>query len=54
MHWLMIAFLVSLCALLLAAGGVARHIWLHRAKLRKPDAPPSLRAREDGDLEPEP
>lgn len=31
----MIAFLVSLGALLLAAAGVARHILLHRASLRR-------------------
>jgi hypothetical protein len=33
MQKLMIALLVSLSALLLAAAGMARHIWLHRAKL---------------------
>lgn len=39
MRWLMIAFLVSLAALLVAAAGVARHIWLYRARLhRSPDA----------------
>jgi hypothetical protein len=39
MRWLMIAFLVSLAALLVAAAGVARHIWLHRARLQSnPDA----------------
>jgi hypothetical protein len=32
MRWLMIGLLVSLGALLLAAAGVARHIWLHRTK----------------------
>lgn len=30
MRWLMIALLVSLGALLFAAAGVARHVWLHR------------------------
>jgi hypothetical protein len=34
MRWLMIALLVSLAALLLAAAGVARHIWLQRARQR--------------------
>jgi hypothetical protein len=34
MRWLMIALLVSLGALLLAAAGLARHIWLRRAKIR--------------------
>jgi len=35
MRWLMIGFLVSLLALLLAAAGVARHILLQRANLRR-------------------
>ncbi len=30
MRWLMIALLVSLGALLFAAAGMARHVWLHR------------------------
>ncbi len=34
MRWLMICLLVSLGALLLAAAGVARHIWLQRVRLR--------------------
>jgi hypothetical protein len=34
MHLMMIVFLVSLGAMLLAAGGVARHIWLQRSQLR--------------------
>jgi hypothetical protein len=39
MRWLLIAFLVSVAALLVAAAGAARHIWLHRAKLHSnPDA----------------
>lgn len=33
MRWLMIGLLVSLGALLFAAAGAARHIWLHRTKL---------------------
>jgi hypothetical protein len=32
MRWLMIGLLVSLSALLLAAAGVARHIWLQRLR----------------------
>jgi hypothetical protein len=41
MRWLMIAFLVSLGALLLAVAGVARHIWLQRSRLHSnPDAGP--------------
>jgi hypothetical protein len=38
MRWLMIGLLVSLFALLLAAAGVARHIWLQRANLRRKPA----------------
>ena len=39
MIWLVIAFLVSLGALLFAAAGLAHHIWLQRRKLRhKPQA----------------
>ena len=52
MRWLMIGFLVSLGALLLAAAGVARHIWLHRAKLHR-DLP-ILDPAEESDLELEP
>ena len=53
MRWLMIGFIVSLGALLIAAAGVARHIWLHHRKLRTetlaaPDAVPET------DLEVEP
>jgi hypothetical protein len=41
MRWMMIAFLVSIAALLLAAAGVARHVWLQRALLHSnPDAGP--------------
>lgn len=35
MRLLLIALLVSLGALLIAAAGMARHIWLQRAKLRR-------------------
>jgi hypothetical protein len=35
MLWLMIGLLVSVGALLFVAAGVARHIWLQRAELRK-------------------
>jgi hypothetical protein len=34
MRWLMIGLLASLAALLLAAAGVARHIWIRRSRLR--------------------
>jgi hypothetical protein len=35
MRWLMIALLASLAALLLAAAGMARHIWLQRGQLER-------------------
>jgi uncharacterized membrane protein len=35
MRWLMIGLLVSVAALLSAVAGVARHIWVHRNKLRR-------------------
>ena len=34
MRWMMIVLLASLAGLLLAAAGVARHIWLQRSQLR--------------------
>lgn len=52
MHWLMIALLVSVGALLLATGGLARHIWLQRTKQR--DAAPAPSAQGSEDLESEP
>jgi len=43
MRWMMIAFLASLAALLLAAAGVARHIWLQRSRLHSnPDVGPKV------------
>jgi hypothetical protein len=33
MRWLMILLLVSLVALLVAAGGMARHVWQQHKKL---------------------
>ncbi|MGD0801971.1 MAG: hypothetical protein ABR906_11705 [Terracidiphilus sp.] len=39
MRWLLIALLVSLVALLIAAAGGARYIWMQRARRRsKPSA----------------
>ena len=32
MRWLLIAFLASLAALLLASAGLARHIWRQRTR----------------------
>lgn len=42
MRWLMIVLLVSLGALLLAAAGVARHIWLQRSLLKRHKAKTEL------------
>jgi hypothetical protein len=56
MRWLLIALLVSMGGLLLAAAGVARHVWLHRKSpkkgLVKGDAV-VLSPREETDLESE-
>jgi uncharacterized membrane protein len=38
MRWLLIALLVSLAALLIAAVGGARYIWLQRRGRRRPSA----------------
>jgi uncharacterized membrane protein len=57
MRWLLIALLVSLAALLIAAAGGARHIWLQRAQLRaKPAAGANSApdAVEQTDVETEP
>jgi hypothetical protein len=56
MRWLIIALLVSLVALLVAAAGMARHIFVHRAELRRkqPSGTTSVvRAHEETDLESE-
>jgi hypothetical protein len=50
MRWLMIALLVSLGVLLIAAAGMARHIWLQRAKLRSRTSE-ALDTAEESDLE---
>jgi uncharacterized membrane protein len=50
MRWLLIVFLVSLGALLVAAAGAARHIWRHRAKPgNRP--PAAIEPVEEPDLE---
>jgi hypothetical protein len=46
MRWLMIALLVSLAALLLAAAGLARHIWLQRSHLGENAAAGKLTAKD--------
>jgi len=59
MRWMMIVLLASLAGLLLAAAGVARHIWLQRSRLRSnPEAGPGLgkggKGGPDGDeIDPE-
>jgi hypothetical protein len=50
MRWLMIALLVSLGGLLIAAAGMARHIWLQRAKL-KGRSSEAFESAEESDLE---
>jgi len=50
MRWLMIGLLVSLGALLIAAAGVARHIWLQRAMLRR-KPPAAVDPAEEAELE---
>ncbi len=49
MHWLMDVLLVSLGALLFAAVGVARHIWLLRGKLRRAPSV-AIEPAEESDL----
>ena len=53
MRWLLIVFLISLAALLCAAAGAARHIWLQRVKPRG-DLPVPIDAGEESDLEAKP
>lgn len=53
MRWMVIALLVSLAALLLAAAGVARHIWLRRTQLHSnPDAGPVSKPAAGAALDP--
>jgi hypothetical protein len=53
MRWLMTGLLVSLGALLLAAAGVAHHIWLQRGKQRR-EMLEALDAAQETDVEVEP
>jgi hypothetical protein len=46
MRWLMIGLLVSLGALLFAAAGLARHIWLHRRRQQRERVAVSNAAQE--------
>lgn len=48
MRWLMIGLLVSLGAMLFAAAGVARHIWLRRALLHHKEVVSTERAHDHG------
>jgi uncharacterized protein (DUF58 family) len=50
MRWLFIVFLVSLAALLIAAAGVAHHIWQQRTRQRSESSAP-YEAAEESDLE---
>lgn len=49
MRWLIIVLLVSLLAMLLAAAGVALHIWLQHLKLRRQSATGAERAFDQAD-----
>lgn len=51
MRWLMIALLASLAALLLAAAGMARHIWLQRSKLEQ-RSPSTGESAHETEIEP--
>ena len=53
LRWLFIVFLVSLGALLFAAAGVARHIYLQRKMLRQ-KLPAHIEAVQEADIEVEP
>jgi hypothetical protein len=53
MRWMMIVLLASVAALLLAVAGVARHIWLQRARLQSnPDAGPVRKRPSDKAIDP--
>jgi len=49
MRWLVIGLLVSVVALLLAAGGVVRHVWRHKRQLALDAA--DAKAQRAGNLE---
>ncbi len=50
MRWLMIGLLISLAAMLSAAAGVARHIWIQRDKLRRVAAPGDRKPSTPGQI----
>jgi uncharacterized iron-regulated membrane protein len=53
MRWLLIVLLVSLGALLVAAAGAARHIWLQRTRLGS-ERSAALEPAEEPDLKVKP
>lgn len=54
MRWLLIGLLVSLGALLVAAAGMARHIWRERLELRaKTAVNPGAQASLVSEIDPE-
>ena len=48
MRWLVLAFLVSLVALLVAVVGMIRHVWLHPRKIRLEQAALATDKRNTG------
>ncbi|MGB6973137.1 MAG: hypothetical protein WBD67_00495 [Terracidiphilus sp.] len=54
MRWLMIGLIVSLGALLFAAAGAARHVWLHRHKPASEAPSGAPEAGDETDVESEP
>jgi uncharacterized membrane protein len=53
MRWLLIVLLVSLAALLIAVAGVARHIWLQRARIRSLGSAPAAKELDSATGQPE-
>jgi hypothetical protein len=51
MRWLMVALLASLAALLIAAAGMARHIWLQRSRL-EPQSSSAGKSAQETEIEP--
>ncbi|MDE3188872.1 MAG: hypothetical protein KGM96_15270 [Acidobacteriota bacterium] len=49
MRWLIIGLLVSMVVLLFAVAGIARHVWLHHAKLRKGPPVETVKTGEEPD-----
>lgn len=51
MQWLVIGLLVSLVALLIAAAGLARHIWRHHTQLSSAEPAEIVESPDGTDLE---